>query len=97
MLDALKKYDIKFAEAKQKAQEKFGIEITEVITISNPFKGDCDIITFIHEGKEQTCYLPTPPGGRTEIEVLEKFMEYNSVEDFRSVPVIDSTKRIIYL
>lgn len=85
-----------FAKAKQKAQDKFGIEIKEVFADSHPSKGDCDVISYALEGKEQKCYLPAPPGGRTETEVLEAFMKkYNSVEEFRSVPIIDySTKTI---
>lgn len=90
------KQAIAFAETKQKAQDKFGIEITEVIADSHPSKGDCDVISYTFEGEEQKCYLPAPPGGRTETEVLEAFMKkYNSVDDFRSVPIIDySTKTI---
>lgn len=100
LLRKIKEYDTKtaiaFKEAKQKAQDKFGIEITEVFADSHPSKGDCDVISYTLEGKEQKCYLPAPPGGRTETEVLEAFMKkYNSVEEFRSVPIIDySTKTI---
>ena len=87
-----------FAEAKQKAQEKFGIEITEVIAESHPSKGDCDVISYTFEGEEQKCYLLAPYGGRTETKVLEAFMtKYNSVEDFRDRPIIDCKRHEICL
>ena len=100
LLKEIKEYDTKtaiaFKEAKQKAQDKFGIEITEVIADSHPSKGDCDVISYTFEGKEQKCYLPAPPGGRTETEVLEALIKkYNSVEEFRSVPVIDNVTKTI--
>ena len=100
LLKEIKEYDTKtaiaFKEAKQKAQDKFGIEITEVIADSHPSKGDCDLISYTFEGKEQKCYLPAPPGGRTETEVLETFIkEYNSVDEFRSVPIIDYSRETI--
>lgn len=72
-----------FAKAKQKAQEKFGIQITEVFADSNPYKGDCHRVYYIHNGEAKICYLAAPPGGNTKSEVLEELIsKHNDIEEF---------------
>ena len=80
----------RFIEVWKNVEEKFGIKITRMYTEPQPSKGDCDIVYYTHNGKEYKCYIPSPCGGSSEIQVLETLLKrYNNVEDFRCVPLID--------
>lgn len=85
-----------FMDTKNEAEKKFGIEITEVFAEEHPYKGDCDSVSYIHDGKKYKCYLPSPFGGRTEMGVLEALMKkYKGVEEFRSAPIFDDIRKTI--
>ena len=72
-----------FLMVKQEAENKFGIEITKVYADSEPSKGDCHRVNYMHNGEARVCYLSAPPGGNTKREVLERLIsDYNTVEEF---------------
>lgn len=78
-----------FIDAKQKAQDKFGIEIIKVFECLRPSKGDQHCIRYMYNGEVKNYYLDAPPGGNTKSEVLEMFIKkYNNMEE-----LLESEKR----